>query len=457
MYFKTSTNKTYTNIIATPTTFNNEFEQLKNSTKDISAKQLSKNILKYYSEISCAKSLLEPEATSSAQKLCQLISTAGLTKKSCLSFLKKKKTHAKFVHFGINIENVRFFAKSEPPEKCKADYTSDSDHDSLSILETSSSKINSVSDISFTEINGPVKVYTFNDNRVVFLDRVTFDSIDNIICGVIRVQNLDFAKQVFIKYSFDTWNNIYEKVADFTGAVSNTERNRNELDTFSFALEIPKTYISNLKTTGALNFEFCIRYRVKDEIICKVLDDSFIVEANHKNTGKHGLLLNAPKTLKFASSNSDSQLNMKNNILPIVNNKTKNMVIVKSASMPNLNRIGNASSISNLSNSISLSNSVEHTNKQILLRPISNQIHYPIPHKSPSMFEISPSSSPRFQRDTFSNIGLVSPMIIQPIFPEILMHTYDETLHNSSESHLGAFDFHALSSSPLNDNYSLIY
>lgn len=93
------------------------------------------------------------------------------------------------------------------------------------------------------------------EKKCVSLENVIVKDMDEIVTGTIKVKNLSFEKEVFIRLSFDQWKSHQDVAAKFVP--SGIEGAPTPYDTFAFTASIPSSAAKNKAV------EFCVCYRSK--------------------------------------------------------------------------------------------------------------------------------------------------------------------------------------------------
>ncbi|XBW34853.1 hypothetical protein QEN19_000420 [Hanseniaspora menglaensis] len=89
------------------------------------------------------------------------------------------------------------------------------------------------------------------ESKTVEMKYVVINNNKNTIAVYISLQNLAFEKDLEVKYSFDSWNNIFFAKGIFSKQINN------KFDEFMCIIEIPAEFISSI-----VNLDFCCVYQV---------------------------------------------------------------------------------------------------------------------------------------------------------------------------------------------------
>ncbi|KAI7830841.1 putative phosphatase regulatory subunit-domain-containing protein [Kickxella alabastrina] len=169
----------------------------------------------------------------------------------------------RFVHFGADLECVRWFLKAQSPQSVCEDAMPDygfSDSE-CPCAASPPKKQQQPLTVRLTPLRRPTPSFsTFEDSPVV-LERV--ELADNKRCsaalrGTIKVHNIAFEKAVVVRYSFDQWRSVHEISAEFSHTLVENQGGRPGVDRFVFGMALPESVTENLPTTIAM----CVRYNV---------------------------------------------------------------------------------------------------------------------------------------------------------------------------------------------------
>ena len=100
----------------------------------------------------------------------------------------------------------------------------------------------------------PCKTDSFMER--VFQQNVCLESVscnDLVVTGIIRVTNIDYAKEVTVRFTFDGWNSVRDIWTDYLS--SNVD---GKTEQFSFRITVP------VDIEVDFEIEFAIRYRVAE-------------------------------------------------------------------------------------------------------------------------------------------------------------------------------------------------
>ncbi|KAI9298563.1 hypothetical protein K502DRAFT_322758 [Neoconidiobolus thromboides FSU 785] len=99
-------------------------------------------------------------------------------------------------------------------------------------------------------------------SQQVCLESIALDSLCASIIGKIRVNNLDYAKKVILRYTFDDWNTTQESEAAYFRSLSQTS---NAQDLFKYKIDIPKSILFTNNPKKVFKLQFAIQYNVRGE------------------------------------------------------------------------------------------------------------------------------------------------------------------------------------------------
>ncbi|KAJ2297735.1 hypothetical protein IWW54_006737, partial [Coemansia sp. RSA 2705] len=169
-------------------------------------------------------------AAASAAAPKAIYAKSGQLVKSCLksqaraSQMLSPRAAPRFVHFGSDSKQVRWFYKSEPSMNAA------SDPDFNDPVHTSCTAI-------MTPIRKPAPMFSHYEASPVVLETVEF--ADQTLCGTIKVHNLAFEKQVFVRMTTDEWKTVEDIPAAFQRSITGVDSNRPGVDRFRFAIPVP--------------------------------------------------------------------------------------------------------------------------------------------------------------------------------------------------------------------------
>ncbi|KAJ2747712.1 hypothetical protein H4S06_005115, partial [Coemansia sp. BCRC 34490] len=176
----------------------------------------------------------------------------------------------RFVHFGADLECVRWFLKAQSPRSaCKdavPDYFSASE-DELSRRAATPSAASvpgsKPETVRLTSVRRPAPSFTLFEESPVVIERV--ELADNrrssaSLRGSVKVHNIAFEKCVSVRYSFDQWRTAEETSATYSRTLLDSQGStRPGVDRFAFSIALPPSLLAApLPATVAL----CARYSV---------------------------------------------------------------------------------------------------------------------------------------------------------------------------------------------------
>ncbi|KAJ2816958.1 hypothetical protein FBU31_006394 [Coemansia sp. 'formosensis'] len=161
----------------------------------------------------------------------------------------------RFVHFGADLECVRWFLKAQSPRSV----SQDAEPEVASSL--SAAEAERTSTVRLTGIRRPAPSYAVYEASAVVLERVELASTQRsaaMLRGTVKVHNVAFEKSVVVRYSFDQWKSAHEAVAHYSRTLLDAQAGRPGVDRFVFTLPLPADVTATLPAMVAL----CARYTV---------------------------------------------------------------------------------------------------------------------------------------------------------------------------------------------------
>ncbi|KAJ2004936.1 hypothetical protein GGI04_002431 [Coemansia thaxteri] len=147
----------------------------------------------------------------------------------------------RFVHFGADLECVRWFLKAQSPREASED------------ARPAERECGEDARLRLTAVRRPAPSYAVFEAAAVVLERVELDGL--ALRGTVKVHNVAFEKRVVVRYSFDQWRTAHEALAEFSRALAPPQAGRPGVDRFAFAVALPVAQLA-LPATVAL----CVRY-----------------------------------------------------------------------------------------------------------------------------------------------------------------------------------------------------
>ncbi|KAJ2706378.1 hypothetical protein FB645_001650 [Coemansia sp. IMI 203386] len=163
----------------------------------------------------------------------------------------------RFVHFGANLEHVRWFYKTESPKQASRDpvfsHTSlPQDSDSQKSLDAGKARM------ALTAVRKPTPSFSAFESSPVVLESVSYAA--GSLSGTVKVHNLAFEKSVFIRMTRDHWRTAQDVPAAFIRSIVGIDGSRPGVDRFRFVLPIDEDAVSN-----DTNIAMCVCYRVSNQ------------------------------------------------------------------------------------------------------------------------------------------------------------------------------------------------
>ncbi|KAJ2262201.1 hypothetical protein GGI01_001699 [Coemansia sp. RSA 376] len=166
----------------------------------------------------------------------------------------------RFVHFGTDLECVRWFLKAQSPRSVSEDAMPEWVSDEH-VARVSQAEAERTSTVRLTGIRRPSPSYAVYEPSAVVLERAELANTQRssaTLRGTIKVHNVAFEKSVVVRYSFDQWKSAHEATASYSRTLLDAQAGRPGVDRFVFTLPLPADVTATLPATVAL----CARYRV---------------------------------------------------------------------------------------------------------------------------------------------------------------------------------------------------
>ncbi|KAJ2723970.1 hypothetical protein GGI07_002257 [Coemansia sp. Benny D115] len=165
----------------------------------------------------------------------------------------------RFVHFGADLECVRWFLKAQSPkavcEDAMLDYCSQSEDEAAQQMHCPVAPT-----LRLTPIRRPAPSFTVYEDAPVVLERVELaagsvrggstaahssssSSSSAALEGSVKVHNLAFEKSVIVRYSFDQWRSVHQVDATYSRSLLEPQAasGRPGVDRFVFTMPVPPT------------------------------------------------------------------------------------------------------------------------------------------------------------------------------------------------------------------------
>ncbi|KAJ2652727.1 hypothetical protein IWW40_000838 [Coemansia sp. RSA 1250] len=166
----------------------------------------------------------------------------------------------RFVHFGADLENIRWFFKGQCPQQVREDAMSDC-CSGVSEDERSESVARQPESVRMTALRRPAPSFAVFEDSPVVVEQVELADRragSATLRGTVKVHNIAFEKDVAVRYSFDQWRTAAEVSAAYSRTLAEQQGERPGVDRFAFTLALPEAFLAALPGTVAL----CVRYRV---------------------------------------------------------------------------------------------------------------------------------------------------------------------------------------------------
>ncbi|KAJ1918824.1 hypothetical protein H4219_002363 [Mycoemilia scoparia] len=167
---------------------------------------------------------------------------------------------AKFVHFGVDLEQVRFFLKAETPEHvCRDPDFSEAEAEirALTPLQSAPSKT-----LQLRAISGPSPMFSAYEHSPVVFESLWMS--DGAIRGEIKVHNIDYQKQVRARYTIDTWKTVHEAGASFQSQIVGPDGGRCGVDRFTFSIQLTDMQLEKIRGEPQ-TLAICVYYKVQEK------------------------------------------------------------------------------------------------------------------------------------------------------------------------------------------------
>ncbi|KAJ2088785.1 hypothetical protein IW138_003959 [Coemansia sp. RSA 986] len=174
----------------------------------------------------------------------------------------------RFVHFGADLEYVRWFLKAQSPRSASKDAVpdyfsaSEDEHSSSRRATPVANTDTKPTTVRLTSVRRPSPSFTLFEESPVVVERV--ELADNrrssaALRGTVKVHNIAFEKCVSVRYSFDQWRTAEETTASYIRTLLDSQGSRPGIDRFAFTIALPPSLLAaSLPATVAI----CVRYSV---------------------------------------------------------------------------------------------------------------------------------------------------------------------------------------------------
>ncbi|KAJ1799783.1 hypothetical protein LPJ59_001586 [Coemansia sp. RSA 2399] len=176
----------------------------------------------------------------------------------------------RFVHFGADLEYVRWFLKAQSPRSVSHDavpdyFSASEDERNLSpssLCQAAAQTDSKPATVRLTSVRRPSPSFTLFEESPVVVERV--ELADNrrssaALRGTVKVHNIAFEKCVSVRYSFDQWRTAEETTASYIRTLLDSQSSRPGVDRFVFSILLPPSLLAaSLPATVAI----CVRYSV---------------------------------------------------------------------------------------------------------------------------------------------------------------------------------------------------
>ncbi|KAJ2850297.1 hypothetical protein IWW36_001983 [Coemansia brasiliensis] len=168
----------------------------------------------------------------------------------------------RFVHFGADLENIRWFFKGQSPQAVREDVMSGY-CSSVSEDRRTENVARQAESVRMTALRRPSPSFAVFEDSPVVVEQVELADRrlgSATLRGTVKVHNIAFEKDVAVRYSFDQWRTAAEVSAAFSRTLAEQQGERPGVDRFTFTLALPEAFLAALPGTVTL----CARYRVAD-------------------------------------------------------------------------------------------------------------------------------------------------------------------------------------------------
>ncbi|OMH85071.1 Protein phosphatase 1 regulatory subunit 3C [Zancudomyces culisetae] len=115
--------------------------------------------------------------------------------------------------------------------------------------------------IKFVKIDGPSGHSEFLETRKVALEQVRYEDKKRVIQGEIKVLNIQFEKNVTVRYTLDAWRSSSDINAEFTKVEQKSTQNFPGVDLFTFKIDTGVICQSAIDKLCCVEIEMCVRYK----------------------------------------------------------------------------------------------------------------------------------------------------------------------------------------------------
>ncbi|KAJ2714250.1 hypothetical protein H4R19_001829, partial [Coemansia spiralis] len=167
----------------------------------------------------------------------------------------------RFVHFGTELERVRWFFKAQSPQAAREDAVTDDERRDLAAVQTTTARPARAATVRLAAIHKPAPSFAAFEASPVVVEQVVLADprrASAVVRGSVKVHNLAFEKDVAVRYSLDGWRTAEEIPATYSRMLAPGQSGRPSVDRFEFLLPLPASALVSLPATLAL----CVRYRV---------------------------------------------------------------------------------------------------------------------------------------------------------------------------------------------------
>ncbi|KAJ2764665.1 hypothetical protein IWQ56_004403 [Coemansia nantahalensis] len=167
----------------------------------------------------------------------------------------------RFVHFGTDLERVRWFLKAQSPQAVCEDAVLD-DERREPWPTSAGQRAPRAETVRLVAIQRPAPSFAAFEAAPVVVEQVVLADARRaaaVLRGSIKVHNLAFEKDVTVRYTLDGWRTVHEVPAAYSRMLAAGQSDRPSVDRFEFSLPLPAGALAgSLPATLAL----CARYRV---------------------------------------------------------------------------------------------------------------------------------------------------------------------------------------------------
>ncbi|KAJ2782025.1 hypothetical protein H4R18_002530 [Coemansia javaensis] len=178
----------------------------------------------------------------------------------------------RFVHFGADLERVRWFLKGQSPQAACRDADADScgaSEDEQPQPQPPQPQPRRSETVRLSAVRRPAPSFAAFEEAPVVVEHVALADARRgsvSVRGSIKVHNIAFEKEVAVRYSLDQWRTAHEAPATYSRMLAPGQSGRPSVDRFEFTLALPSGGGGGDDNAAAqplpVALALCARYRV---------------------------------------------------------------------------------------------------------------------------------------------------------------------------------------------------